>query len=97
MNIGHRSSYERLTEKAVYETCKFFMHSARHMSSKDRVTFCGIRSGLRLFQALGIFSMLQIEVNTANEGILADEMGYRKIRYLIFWKFVANIIRRFNV
>ena len=41
--------------------------------------------------------MLQIEVNTSSKGILADKMGYRKIRYLIFWKFVANIISRFNV
>lgn len=35
LNIGHRSSYERLTEKTVHETCEFFMHSPRHMSSKD--------------------------------------------------------------
>lgn len=81
LNIGHRSSYERLTEKAIHETCKFFMQSVRHMNSKDRVVLCEIRLGLRPFQALGIFLMLQIEVNIGSGGILADEMGYGKVRY----------------
>ena len=67
------------------------------MSSKDRVALCGIRLELKPFQALGIFSMLQIEVDTGSGGIFADEIGYEKVRYLIFWKLVANIIRRFNV
>ncbi len=97
LNIGHRLSYKMLMEKTVYETGKFFIHSARHMSSKDRVALCGIRLGLRSFQALGIFSMLQIKVDTGSRGIFADKMGYGKVRYLIFWKFVTNIIRRFNV
>ena len=97
LNIGHRSSYERLTEKAVQETCEFFMHTPRHMTSNDRIALRGIRSGLRPFQALGIFSMLQIEVDTRSGGILADEMGYGKVRYLDFKKCVANAIRHFNV
>ncbi len=97
LNIGYRSFYERLMEKVVHETCEFFIHSARHMSSKDRVAFCVIRLELRPFQALRIFLMLQIEVDIGNEGILADKIGYGKVRYLIFWEFVANIIRRFNV
>ncbi len=97
LNIGYRSSYKRLTKKVVYKTCKFFMHSAKHISSKDRVAFCGMRLGLKPFQALKIFSMLQIEVDTGSEGILADEIGYGKVRYLIFWKFVTSIIRQFNV
>ena len=97
MNIGHRLSYERLTEKAVQETCEFFMHTPRHMTSNDRIALRGIRSGLRPFQALGIFSMLQIEVDTQSGGILADEMGYGKVRYLDFKKCVANTIRHFNV
>ncbi len=97
LNIGHRLSYKRSTEKAIYETCEFFMHSARHINSKDRVVLHRIRLGLRLFQALGIFLMLQIKVNTSNGNILVDEMGYRKVRYRIFWEFVANITRYFNV
>ena len=97
LNIEHRSSYKRLTEKAVQETCEFFMHTPRHMTSNDQIALRGIRSGLRPFQALGIFSMLQIEVDTQSGGILADEMGYGKVRYLDFKKCVANTIRHFNV
>lgn len=52
---------------------------------------------MRPFQALKNFSMLQIKVNTRSGGILADKMEYRKVRYLIFLKFVINIIRHFNV
>lgn len=97
LNIRHRSSYERLTEKAVQETCEFFMHTPRHMTSNDRIALRGIRSWLRPFQALGIFSMLQIKMDTQSGGILAEEMGYEKVRYLDFKKCVANIIRHFNV
>lgn len=35
LNIGHRLFYKKLIEKAVYKTCKFFIHSIRHISSKD--------------------------------------------------------------
>lgn len=49
LNIGYKSSYKRLIEKMVQETCKLFMHFARHMSSKDRVAPREIRSGLRPF------------------------------------------------
>lgn len=84
MNIRHKLFYKRLIEKAVDETYKFFMHSTRHMSSKDCVALYGIRSGLRLFQALGIFSMLEIKVDIGSGGIFADEMRYKKVRYQIF-------------
>ena len=73
------------------------MHTPRHMTFNDRIALCGIRSGLRPFQALEIFSMLQIEVDTQSGGILADEIGYRKVRYLDFKNCVANAIRHFNV
>lgn len=97
LNIGYRSLYKKLTEKAVQETCELFMHSLRHMTSKDCMALCGIKSGLRPFQALGVFSMVQIELHTQSEGILADEMGYGKVRYLIFKKCVPKGIRRSNV
>lgn len=35
LNIRHRSSYKRLIEKAVYKTYILFIHSVRHMSSKN--------------------------------------------------------------
>lgn len=41
--------------------------------------------------------MLQIKVETGSGGILVVKMGYRKLRYIIFWECVVNIIRYFNV
>lgn len=84
LNIRYKSSYERVTEKAVHETFEFFMHSAGHMNSEDRMALCGIKSGLRPFHTLEIFSMLQIEIITGSGDIFADKIGYRKVRYLIF-------------
>lgn len=78
LNNRHRSSYERLTEKAVYKTCKFFIYSAKYISSKDQVALCGIRLELRPFQALGIFSMLHIEMDTSSRGILANKWDMKK-------------------
>lgn len=49
LNIGHRSSYERLTEKAIQETYEFFMHTSRHMTSNDQIALRSIRSELRPF------------------------------------------------
>lgn len=49
INIRHKSFYKRLTEKVIHETCKFFMHSTIHMTSKDCVVFYEIRSGLSPF------------------------------------------------
>lgn len=73
------------------------MHSPRHMISKNRIILPGIKLGLRQFQALEIFSMLQIEVDMQSGGILADKMRYEKVRYQIFEKCVVNLIRCFNI
>lgn len=54
------------------------------MTSKDRMALCGIKSGLRPFQPLEIFWMLQIKVDTSSGSILLDEKEYEKVRYLIF-------------
>lgn len=99
LNIRQRSSYDRLTEKTIHKTYEFFMHFPRHMTSNNRITLDNIRSGLRLFQALEIFFILQIKVDIENKGImiLVDEIGYRKVRYLVFKKCVLNAIRQFNV
>lgn len=84
LNIRYRSSYKRLIEKIVHETWKFLIHSTRHISSRDWMALDGIRLGLRPFQALGIFLMLQIKVDTGSKGIIVDKIRYRKERYLIF-------------
>ena len=73
------------------------MHSLKHMISNNLIALCGIRSELRPFQALEILFILQIEINMQSEGILADEIGYGKVRYLVFKKCVANAIQHFNV
>lgn len=67
------------------------------MSSKNRVAFCKIKLGLSPFQALGIFLIRQIKVDIRSRGILVDNIEYGKVKYLISWKFVINIIKRFNV
>lgn len=54
------------------------MHFPKQMTAKDRVFLRGIKTGLKLFQALGVFSILQIETQTRNGGIFADKMRYGK-------------------
>lgn len=56
--------------------CEFFIHFLRHIISNNRIAFCDIGSRLKLFQVLRIFFILEIEVDTQNKGILADEMKY---------------------
>lgn len=84
MNIAQISAKEKLIEKVVHETCKFFMYSVRHMTSKNGIVFSGIRLGLKPFQALKIFAMLQIEVDTSSRDMFVDKMRYNKIKCLIF-------------
>lgn len=73
------------------------MNSIRHISFKKKIIFCKIKLRLEPFQALEIFLMLQIELNIRTGKILIDKIKYKKIRYLIFSKFVTNIIRFFNI
>ena len=35
LNIRYRLFYKSLTEKTIYEICKFFIYFARHISFKD--------------------------------------------------------------
>lgn len=49
LNIEHESSYNSLTKKVMHETCEFFMHFVRYMSSKNWVALHRINTGLRLF------------------------------------------------
>lgn len=86
-----------MTKKAIQETCEFFMHFLRYITSNNQIAFHGIRSLLKLFQALKHFFILQTEENTQSRGILADEIKYEKVRYLVFKKCVINVIKHFNV
>lgn len=67
------------------------------MSFKDQIAFCKIKLELSPFQALGIFLILQIEINMCSKNIFANKIEYKKVKYLIFCKFVANIIKNSNV
>lgn len=73
------------------------MHSLRHMIPNNQIAFCSIRSGLKPFQTLWIFSILQIKVHMESKGILANEMRYKKVKYLVFKKCIANIISLFAI
>lgn len=84
LNIGYGSSYKKLIKKVIYKTFKFFMHFTRYMSFRDRVTFCEIKLSLKSFQTLKIFLILSINVDRYSKSILANEIGYKKIKYLIF-------------
>lgn len=61
------------------------------------MAFREIKLGLRPFQALEIFLILQIEVDIGSKDIFEDKMKYEKIKYLIFWELITNIIRCFNI
>lgn len=96
LNVKNRLSYERFMEKIVYGTCEFFMHSAKHMNFKNLVALCGIKLGLNQFQALEIFLMLQIKVDIYSGNIFVDKIENKNVKYLIFQKFIANIIKCLN-
>lgn len=91
LNIKYTPFYKKLTEKAIY------IYFTRYMSFKDQIAFCKIKFGLSLFQTPWIFVILQIKVNTHDKKIFSDKIEYDNIRYLIFWKFNTNIIRRCNI
>ncbi len=54
------------------------------MSLSDRVLICGLKCGLQPFQALGMYCMFAVEVTMMSGGILADDMGLGKVKYLLF-------------
>ncbi len=54
------------------------------MSLLDWMPIYGLKCGLQLFQALEMYCMFVVEVTTMSERILADDMGLRKVKYLLF-------------
>lgn len=50
LNISeYKLSFKKMIKKALYKTCKFFMHSIRYISSKDKIAFHKIKLGLKPF------------------------------------------------
>ncbi len=82
--VRDQTAYERLTRDVLEQTYSFFQHPINKMSLSDRVPICGLKHGLRPFQALGVYCMFAVEVTTMSGGILADDMGLGKVNYLLF-------------
>ncbi len=55
------------------------------MSLSDRVPIRGLKCGLRPFQAFGVYCIFAVEVTTISGGILVDDMGLGKVKYLLFY------------
>ncbi len=54
------------------------------MSLSDWVLIHSLKCGLQPFQAFEVYYMFAVEVTMINEGILADDMGLEKVKYLLF-------------
>ena len=55
------------------------------MSLSNRIFICSFKCGLQLFEALGMYCMFAIEVIMINERFLVDDMGLKKVKYLLFY------------
>lgn len=49
LQIRNRVICEKMTEKAVAQTCKFFLHSPKQINIDDRIKLCGLSVRLRPF------------------------------------------------
>ncbi len=82
--VRDQTACKRLTRDVLEQTCSFFQHLINKISLSDRVPIRSLKCGLRLFQALGVYYIFAVEVTTMSGGILADDMGLGKVKYLLF-------------
>ncbi len=82
--VQDQTACKRLTRDVLEQTCSFFQYPINKMSLSDRMPIRGLKCGLRPFQALGVYCMFAVEVTTMSGGILADDMGLGKVKYLLF-------------
>ncbi len=82
--VQDQTACERLTRDVLKQTCSFFQHPINKMLLLDRVPICGLKYDLQLFLTLGVYLMFAVEVTTMSGGILADDMGLGKVKYLLF-------------
>ena len=54
------------------------------MSLSDLIPICGLKYGLQPFQVFRVYYMLVVKVTTISGEILADNMGLKKVKYLLF-------------
>lgn len=71
-----------MTKRAIMQTCKFFLHLLKQINIDDKIKLYNLFRKFRVFQALDIFLIFDIEVVTNNRNILIDKIDFRKM--LIF-------------
>ena len=76
---------EHLHEEAKWEDCaQLFLHDPKNISSKSQITIKGCGASLYLYQAFGIFVMMEIEMFQGG-GYNADDMGLGKVCDMNSW------------
>lgn len=58
------------------------------MIFSDELPICNLKCNLRPFQALGVYYIFSIEVTILSKGILVDNIGLNKVRYLIWYIYI---------
>ncbi len=48
------------------------------------MSICGLKCGFRLFQALELYYIFAIKVTAMSGGVLTDDIGLGKLKYLLF-------------
>lgn len=66
------------------QTCSFFHHPINKMSIPDWVSISGLKCNLQTFQTLEVYYIFVVEVSTISVGILADNIGLKNIKSLLF-------------
>ena len=73
---------EHLGEKDRWSDCaRLFLHNPNNTNTKSRIRINGCKAKFYLYQAFGIFVMLEMEMFQGG-GYNADDMGLGKVREL---------------
>ena len=81
--VRNQTACEKLTSKVLEQTYRFFQHPISKISLLDQMPICGLKCGLKPFQAFGVFYMFLVEVTPLSGGILVSDMGFGKVRHLL--------------
>ncbi len=83
--VQDKTICKRLTKDVLEQTYSFFQHPINKMSISDWVPICGLKCDLQPFSALRVYGIFAVEVTTMSGEILADDIGLRKVKYLLFY------------
>ena len=76
---------KHLHEERRWKDCtRLFFHDLKNILSKSRIMIEGCRASLYLYQAFGIFVMLEMEMFQGG-GYNANDMGLRKVHEMYPW------------